>query len=125
MIVSAAPAHLERDRADSIAWIAALRADGLAHMEARWSLHQLLLRASRFELTRRQAISQLRDGRLEDLARSAADASLPIVLANLDEFRGVSRFTTWASKFALREARKTAATASTNRTDQPEGHLNG
>ena len=58
-------------------------------------------------------------------ARSAADSSLVVTLARLDEFRGVSRFTSWASKFALREARKTATAASANGTHETEGHLNG
>ena len=34
----------------------------------------------------------------------AADDALVAVLAKLDDFRGASRFTTWAYKFALLEA---------------------
>jgi RNA polymerase sigma-70 factor (ECF subfamily) len=40
----------------------------------------------------------------DDIALEAADDALVAVLARLDEFRGASRFTTWAYKFALLEA---------------------
>ena len=43
-------------------------------------------------------------GDREDLAQQAADDALLAVLAKLDTFRGASRFTTWAYKFALLEA---------------------
>jgi len=60
-------------------------------------LHALLLRAARFELHRRDVLD-------DDLATQAADDALMAVLAKLDSFRGASRFTTWAYKFALLEA---------------------
>ena len=41
---------------------------------------------------------------LDDLATQSADDALVAVLAKLDDFRGESRFTTWAYKFALLEA---------------------
>ena len=41
---------------------------------------------------------------LDDLALQAADDALVAVLAKLDTYRGASRFTTWAYKFALLEA---------------------
>ena len=63
-------------------------------------LHALLLRAARFELGRRD----LPPGERADLATEAADDALMAVLAKLDSFRGASRFTTWAYKFALLEA---------------------
>ena len=112
-----------RDVATSTAWIVALRTHGPAHDEARLRLYELLLRATRFEMTRRQAT--LPRESLDALARSAADQSFVVTLAMLDQFRGVSRFTTWASKFALREARKTAMATSANGTHEPEGHLHG
>jgi hypothetical protein len=74
-------------------------------------------------MTRRQAT--LPQERLDALAKSASDHSLVVTPAMLDEFRGVSRFTTWASKFALREARKTVTAACANGTHEPEGHLHG
>jgi RNA polymerase sigma-70 factor (ECF subfamily) len=46
----------------------------------------------------------VRGEELDDLAMQAADDALVAVLGKLDEFRGASRFTTWAYKFALLEA---------------------
>jgi RNA polymerase sigma-70 factor (ECF subfamily) len=79
-------------------WLAALRDVGVSHDEAVAALHGLLLRAARFELQRRRA------GDADDLAMQAADDALVAILAKLDTFRGASRFTTWAYKFALLEA---------------------
>jgi RNA polymerase sigma-70 factor (ECF subfamily) len=68
-------------------------------------LHALLLRAARFELGRRRAaLSHVRGEELEDLAIQAADDAMVALLAKLDDYRGASRFTTWAYKFALLEA---------------------
>lgn len=90
---------------DSEEWLAALRADGAARDAAIAHLHALLLRAARFEVARRRRTSSHWDGdNLEDLAVQSADDALVAVLAKLDDFRGHSRFTTWAYKFALLEA---------------------
>jgi RNA polymerase sigma-70 factor, ECF subfamily len=89
----------------SDAWIAALRSGGVERDEALARLHALLLRAARFELGRRRAaLSHVRGEELEDIAMQAADDALMAVLRKLDDFRGASRFTTWAYKFALLEA---------------------
>jgi RNA polymerase sigma-70 factor, ECF subfamily len=91
--------------AESAAWLASLRADGAAREEACSRLHALLLRAARFEISRRRAtLLHLRGGDLDDLAHQSADDALVAILDKLDEFRGDSRFTTWAYKFALLEA---------------------
>jgi RNA polymerase sigma-70 factor (ECF subfamily) len=68
-------------------------------------LHALLLKAARFEVNRRRdSLPHLRGADHEDLAQQSADDALMAVLAKLDRFRGESRFTTWAYKFALLEA---------------------
>jgi RNA polymerase sigma-70 factor (ECF subfamily) len=67
-------------------------------------LHVLLVRAARFEVRRRQASSPARGGDQEDLAQQSADDALVAILGKLGDFRGDSRFTTWAYKFALYEA---------------------
>jgi RNA polymerase sigma-70 factor (ECF subfamily) len=86
-------------------WLASLRDRGPARERAIAKLHELLLGAARFELSRRRAaLSFVRGEELEDIATQAADDALMAVLAKLDEFRGASRFTTWAYKFALLEA---------------------
>jgi RNA polymerase sigma-70 factor (ECF subfamily) len=73
--------------------------------EAIAELHALLLRAARFEVGRRRAaLAHVRGEELDDIANQAADDALMAVLAKLDTYRGASRFTTWAYKFALLEA---------------------
>jgi RNA polymerase sigma-70 factor, ECF subfamily len=90
---------------DSSAWLEALRSVGPAYDAAVESLHALLLRAARFEVSRRSAsLARVRGEEIEDLAVQAADDALVAVLAKLDDYRGASRFTTWAYKFALLEA---------------------
>jgi RNA polymerase sigma-70 factor, ECF subfamily len=86
-------------------WLAALRSEGPVRDEAVARLHDLLLRASRHELGRRRAaLSHVRGEELDDIATQAADDALMAVLRKLDDFRGASRFSTWAYKFALLEA---------------------
>ena len=92
----AAPPDLD---AESRAWLDALRSSGAERDHAVERLHDLLLRAARFEVARRGARA---DG--ADLAQQSADDALVAVLAKLDDYRGASRFTTWAYKFALLEA---------------------
>lgn len=106
-----APSGLEvRDGIDveSQAWIDRLM-PGNPDLEAGIAeLHSLLLKAARFEVSRRRAaLPHLRGDDYDDLAQQGADYALLAVLRKLGEFRGESRFTTWAYKFALLE---TAAT---------------
>jgi RNA polymerase sigma-70 factor (ECF subfamily) len=90
---------------DSREWIAALRGESGGRDDAIGSLHELLLKAARSELGRRRAaLSHVRGEELDDIATQAADDALMAVLAKLDDYRGASRFTTWAYKFALLEA---------------------
>jgi RNA polymerase sigma-70 factor, ECF subfamily len=98
----AATPMLDRESRD---WLRDLRADGVVRDEAVQRLHVLLLRAAFFEISRRRlTMPHLRGGDLDDLAHQAADDALVSVLRRLDDFRGASRFTTWAYKFALLEA---------------------
>jgi RNA polymerase sigma-70 factor (ECF subfamily) len=86
-------------------WLEALRSDGAERDRAISDLYALLLRAARFELSRRRAaLSHVRGEELEDIAVQAADDALLAVLGKLEQYRGASRFTTWAYKFALLEA---------------------
>lgn len=90
---------------ESRQWLEQLRSQGREHHEAVARLHALLLRAARFEVARRRpTLPHLRGNDLDDIALQAADDALMSVLARLDDFRGLSRFTTWAYKFALLEA---------------------
>jgi RNA polymerase sigma-70 factor (ECF subfamily) len=91
--------------AESREWLRSLRAGGATRDEAVARLHALLLRGARFEVARRRpALPHVRGDDLNDIALEAADDALVSVLARLDSFRGASRFTTWAYKFALLEA---------------------
>jgi RNA polymerase sigma-70 factor, ECF subfamily len=90
---------------ESREWLRGLRAEGADRDAAIGRLHALLLGAARFELARRRpALGHLRGDELPDIAMEAADDALMSVLRRLDDFRGESRFTTWAYKFALLEA---------------------
>ena len=98
------PAQAGHD-AESRAWLQRLRAEGPERDQALRDLRELLLKAARFEVNRRgSALPHLRGGDGEDLAQHSADDALLAILAKLDDFRGESRFTTWAYKFALLEA---------------------
>ena len=90
---------------ESRAWVAALAGDGGDRAAALERLHALLLRAASFELRRRRGqLAGLSADERHDLAVQAADDAMMGVLARLGDFRGLSRFTTWAYKFALLEA---------------------
>lgn len=89
---------------ESREWLRDLRAGGVTADQAVARLHALLLRAARFEVTRQRAARpHVRDD-TDELALEAADDALVSIRARLDDFRGESRFTTWAYKFALLEA---------------------
>jgi RNA polymerase sigma-70 factor (ECF subfamily) len=89
---------------DSETWLSPLRAGGEERELAVARLHALLLRAARFEAGRRRpTLPGIGGKELDDLAVQAADDALLAVLSRLDTFRGASRFTTWAYKFAIYE----------------------
>jgi len=86
-------------------WLKRLRGASGERDAAIAELHSLLLRGALFEVRRRAATLPAVDGRdVEDLAEQAADDALVAILRKLEDFRGESRFTTWAYKFALYEA---------------------
>ena len=91
-------APMARLDAESQAWLDRLDPGSRERDAAVGELHALLLKAARFEVNRRGAA----DG--DDLAQQSADDALVAVLRRLPDFRGDSRFTTWAYKFALYEA---------------------
>jgi RNA polymerase sigma-70 factor, ECF subfamily len=66
-------------------------------------LHGLLLRIARAELGRRAGRHPITGPELDDLANQSADDALLAVTAKLGQFRGESRFTTWAYKFVILE----------------------
>jgi RNA polymerase sigma-70 factor, ECF subfamily len=89
---------------ESRRWLEQLRVGHPEHNNTVRNLHDLLRRAAGYELARRRAQLHAVSGpEFEDLAQQAADDSLVKLLERLDEFRGLSRFTTWAYKFVIFE----------------------
>ena len=90
---------------ESRAWVSELALPAGRRDGAVERLHAYLLRVARFELARRSAsLAYLRHSELDDLAMQSADDALMAILRKLHTFRGDSRFTTWAAKFAILEA---------------------
>jgi RNA polymerase sigma-70 factor, ECF subfamily len=87
-------------------WLKALSDTGPTHEAAVERMHALRLHAARFQVARRQPPGGVSGGSgdLDDLAIDAADNALVAILGKLPTYRGDSRFTTWAYKFALLEA---------------------
>ncbi len=87
-------------------WIAALRGQGdAAQTDALEELRKRLQRSIYFYLS--QDRSDLRGLAAQELAQMAEDLAQDAtlrVMDNLDNFRGESRFTTWANKIAVRLA---------------------
>jgi RNA polymerase sigma-70 factor, ECF subfamily len=89
---------------ESAAWLDELRAGGAVREGALARLHGLLLGVARAEAFRRR--SSLPDtviAELDALCMQAANDALRAITDKLDAFRGDSRFTTWAYKFAILE----------------------
>lgn len=95
------PAPRDLD-ADTRQWLHDL-SDTSRRPDALSRLHRNLLRAAHAELSRRRGRHPLAGPELEDLAHQAADDALLAISGKLAEFRGESRFTTWAYKFVILE----------------------
>jgi RNA polymerase sigma-70 factor (ECF subfamily) len=83
-------------------WLDGLRSRGPGHDQCVRDLHGLLLRAARREMHRRRAwLGGASGPELDDLAHQAAADALLAIIDNLDSYRGLSRFTTWAYRFVM------------------------
>jgi RNA polymerase sigma-70 factor (ECF subfamily) len=85
-------------------WVEHLQPDHPRHQQAVGKLHAVLQRAALHELQRRRGqLDGLSGQEFDDVAQQCADDALMLILAKVDEFRGLSRFTTWAYKFVIFE----------------------
>ena len=97
----AGPNDREPDE-DTAQWLAALGETSPAREDAIGRLHEMLLRVARAELHRRGG-HPVTGPELDDLAHQSADDAVLAIMAKLSQFRGESRFTTWACKFVILE----------------------
>jgi RNA polymerase sigma-70 factor, ECF subfamily len=85
-------------------WVKQLRPGHPRRDQTVAKLRDVLLRVAIHELSRRRGQHRSISGpEFDDLAQQAANDALVNILARLDDFRGLSRFTTWASKFVIFE----------------------
>ena len=85
-------------------WVEQLHTDHPRHDGAVAKLHDVLQRAALHELRRRRwQLGSLAGPELDDLAQQCADDAMINILARIDDFQGLSRFTTWAYKFVVFE----------------------
>jgi RNA polymerase sigma-70 factor (ECF subfamily) len=64
-----------------------------------------LLRAAKVEVMRRRSTHHLSGTDVDDIACQAASDALLLIIRKANEFRGASRFTTWATRFVGFEVR--------------------
>jgi RNA polymerase sigma-70 factor (ECF subfamily) len=89
--------------AESAEWLQALAGTGPAREAGLARLHELLVRIARGEVARRGPQLRITGPELDDLACQAAADALLAITAKIGQFRGESRFTTWAYKFVIFE----------------------
>jgi RNA polymerase sigma-70 factor (ECF subfamily) len=85
-------------------WVEQLHPDHPRHDHAAAKLHDVVQRAAFHELYRRRGqLEALSGPELDDVAQQCADDAMMKILARIDDFEGLSRFTTWAYKFVIFE----------------------
>jgi len=87
----------------SRAWVTGLQSSGARHDHCLAELHALLLRVARHEMSRRAGSIQVSGPELDDIVNQAGDDALMAIKAKVGDFRGESRFTTWAYRFVVLE----------------------
>ena len=88
---------------ESAEWLRVLGEAGPRREAALARLHELLVRIARGEVARRGPRLRISGPELDDLACQAAADALLAITGKLGQFRGESRFTTWACKFVIFE----------------------
>jgi RNA polymerase sigma-70 factor, ECF subfamily len=87
----------------SQSWVSCIGSAGGEHDECIARLHALLLRVAHSEVFRRAGSLRLAGPELDDIAQQACDDALMAIKAKIGDFRGESRFTTWAYRFVMFE----------------------
>lgn len=83
-------------------WLTALRGGGAEQAAALTDLRALVLRAALYALRRgRDQLGLMSRAEIVHLAEDCAQDAVLAILDHLDDFRGESRFTTWAYSFAV------------------------
>lgn len=86
-------------------WLYDLTATDEAQGKAIADLRAMLVRGAIYSLQQTQyRLAEWDADHLKQLAEDSAQDALLAILQHLDEFRGESRFTTWAFKFAVNKA---------------------
>jgi RNA polymerase sigma-70 factor, ECF subfamily len=89
---------------DSASWLRRLVSAAWPERQgAERELHDRLVRIALAEIRRRSASTPVTGPELDDVAHQAAGDAMLAILAKLPEFRGESRFMTWAYKFVILE----------------------
>ena len=89
--------------AESAGWVQALAGAGPGREAALVRLHAMLVGIARGEVARRGPRLRIAGPELDDLAYQAAADALVAITGKIGQFRGESRFTTWAYKFVIFE----------------------
>ena len=90
--------------AESADWLRRLSAsDGAPRVEAERELYARLVRIALAEVNRRSGSTPVTGQELTDVAHQAAGDAMLAILAKLADFRGESRFITWAYRFVILE----------------------
>jgi RNA polymerase sigma-70 factor (ECF subfamily) len=97
------PVTAARLDAESAEWLRVLAGTGPQREAALARLHGMLVRVAHGEVRRRAPRLRITGPELEDLAYQAAADALMAITGKLGQFRGESRFTTWACKFVIFE----------------------
>ena len=93
----------------NVEWLRELTSGGEDQAIALTELRAYLLRAARYALHRqRRRFAHASSVDLDQFAEDCAQEALLAILEQLSDFRGASRFTTWAYKFAINMALVTA-----------------
>jgi RNA polymerase sigma-70 factor (ECF subfamily) len=99
----AGPAVGELDE-ESAGWLRRLATgDAAERAAAERELHGTLVRIALTEVRRRSARTPVTGPELDDVAHQAAADAMLAILAKLADFRGESRFLTWAYRFVILE----------------------